>query len=286
MTTNPEILVAGATGTTGRATTTALAANGVRYRALSRRPGAIPEEAGTAVAADLDDAAAVRDALAGVRAAFLTTPSTERAEDQQKSFIDRAAEAGVDHVVLLSQYAARTDSPVRFLRYHAAVEDHLAASGIGATVLRPNLFMQGMLVMADLIRSRGIITAPIGSAEVSLIDARDIGAVAAAALTADAPLGIRTLTGPEPLTHARIADALATALGRDVAFADSDPATFAAALADALPRWQVDGLLEDYAHYAAGEAAAVTGDVPGILGRPARGIHTFARDYAAAFQGA
>ena len=43
------------------------------------------------------------------------------------------------------------------------------------------------------------------------------------------------------------------------------------------------GLLEDYAHYRRGEAAAVSPAVAEVTGRPPRDIQQFARDYAPAF---
>jgi hypothetical protein len=52
-----------------------------------------------------------------------------------------------------------------------------------------------------------------------------------------------------------------------------------------IPPWQVDGLIEDYAHYARGEAAAVVPTVREVTGFEARDVRTFARDYAAAFSG-
>jgi uncharacterized protein YbjT (DUF2867 family) len=284
--TAPELLITGVTGTTGGATAAALSARGVRYRAVTRRPELITDPAAEAVAAEFDDAETLRRALDGVRAAYLVSPSTEKAEAQQRRFIDVARAVGVEHIVLLSQFAARADSPVRFLRYHAAVEEHLSASGIGGTSLRPNLFMQGLLAMAVPIAVDGTLPAPIGDAAVSVIDARDIGEVAAEALTATEPLGTLTLTGPESLGHAAIAAALTRALGRPVRFIDVAPDAFAAALAGVVPAWQLDGLVEDYAHYAAGEARAVTTAVPDVLGRPARDIDAFARDYAAAFHAA
>ena len=58
------------------------------------------------------------------------------------------ARAGVRHIVKLSQFAAGPDSPVRLLRYHAAVERAIQQSGMAWTFLRPNLFMQGMLQSA------------------------------------------------------------------------------------------------------------------------------------------
>jgi len=57
----------------------------------------------------------------------------------------------------------------------------------------------------------------------------------------------------------------------------------ATALNGQLPAWQVDGLLEDYAHYARGEAAEVSPAVRDITGREPRDLVEFARDHAQQF---
>lgn len=67
--------------------------------------------------------------------------SLEHAEAQQITFIDAAQQGGVKHIVKLSQFAADASSPVRFLRYYAAVEAALRSSGMTYTFLRPNLFL-------------------------------------------------------------------------------------------------------------------------------------------------
>lgn len=280
MSDSPDILITGATGSTGRAVADALATQGVAFRAMSRRGS--PD--GFSVRADLDDADGVRTALDGVRAAYLVTPSTERAEAQQMRFIDLAVDAGVDRLVLLSQLGSATDSPVRFLRYHAVVEQHAFASGLGVTALRPNLFMQGLLAVAGIVRTAKALPAPIGDARVSLIDVRDIGDVAAHALASPDARGVLTLTGPESLTHAELAERLSSATGVEIRFEDIAQDRFGELLAGVLPPWQVDGLLEDYAHYARGEAAEISTTVPDLLGRPARDFASFARENAGAFR--
>jgi uncharacterized protein YbjT (DUF2867 family) len=93
------------------------------------------------------------------------------------------------------------------------------------------------------------------------------------------------VTGPASITHTQIAAALTAALGRDVTFLDVPPQAFADSLRGILPPWQVEGLLEDYAHYRRGEAAAVAPTVAEIIGRPPRDVWQFARDYAPAFTG-
>ena len=282
------ILVTGATGNTGRAIVDALADRGAPVRAMVRTEadrGRV--RAGVeVVVADFDEAAAIEAALDGAERAYLVTPSSERAEEQQKRFADLAAKAGTRHLVVLSQLGSEEHSPVRFLRYHAAFERHIRDLGIGYTFLRPNLYFQGLLMFTGSISAEGKFFAPIGDAAVSAVDVRDIAAVAAVALTEAGHEGATyTLTGPEAITHAQIAAALTAALGRTVRFIDVPPEAFADGIRGLLPPWQVDGLLEDYAHYRRGEAATVSPAIAEVTGAAPRGIEQFARDYAAAFAG-
>jgi len=236
--------------------------------------------------ADFDDAGSVAAALDGTEKAYLVTPSSEQAEEQQRRFADLAVKAGVQHLVVLSQLAADEQSPVRFLRYHAAVERHIRDLGIGWTFLRPNLFFQGLLAFAGMIAAQGTFFAPIGDAQVSAVDVRDIAAVAAVALTEAGHEGATyTLTGPASLTHSEMAAALTAGLGRPGTFTDVAPGASADSLQPILPPWQIQGLLEDYAHYRRGEAAAVSPAVAEVTGRPATDVTQFARDYATAFTG-
>lgn len=284
---NP-ILVTGATGNTGRAVVDALVRSGAPVRAMVRAQAdrdKLPAGVGLAVA-DFDDPASLGAALDGVERAYLVTPSSERAEEQQRRFADLAVKAGVRHLVVLSQLASDPHSPVRFLRYHAAVEQHVRDLGIDYTFLRPNLFFQGLLAFAGPISAESRFYAPIGDATVSAVDVRDIAAVAATALTEPGHEGATyTLTGPAAITHAQIAAALTAAVGRDITFIDVPPQAFAASLAGILPPWQAEGLLEDYEHYRRGEAASVSPAVAEITGKPPIDIQQFARDYAAAFAG-
>ena len=127
------------------------------------------------------------------------------------------------HIVKLSQLAADPGSPVRFLRYHAAVEQAIRASGLAYTFLRPNLFMQGLLGFRASIVAEGRFFAAAGDAKISAVDVRDIAAVAAAALTEGHEGRTYDITGPEALTHAEMAERLSAALGRRVEFVDVPP---------------------------------------------------------------
>lgn len=276
------LLITGATGTVGSVLVPALQATGTTVHAMSRKHRDIP--GATTVLADLRDPASLEAALTGVTGVFLNSPSTPDAADLQSRFADIAQAAGVQRVVLLSQYAADVDSPVRFLRWHAEVERHVRELDLEVTVLRPNLYLQSLLAFAANAARTGVLAAPIEEAAVSAIDTRDIADVAAAVLTESGHAGATyTLTGPRAVTHAEITAALSNASGRDITFAPVPTNQFAAALEGLMPPWQLDGLLEDYAHYDRGEAAEVHTSVADLLGRPARSIKDFARDHAEAF---
>jgi len=283
------ILITGASGNVGAELAKVLTARGVPFRAMVRSPESARKIAALAdaevVAGDFDDPATVARAVTGVDRAFLLTPSSEQAEAQQTDFVSMARGEGVGQIVKLSQLAADAGSPVRFLRYHAAVEQAIRASGMAYTFLRPNLFMQGLLGFRASIVADGRFFAAAGDARISAVDVRDIAAVAAAALTEDGHEG-RTydVTGPESLTHAEMAERLSDALGRRVEFVNVSPEAMREALIGfGFPTWQADGLIEDYAHYRRGEAAAVASGVQDATGKAPRTFAEFARDYAPAF---
>ena len=282
------ILVTGATGNNGVEIVKGLTARGETVRAMVRKE---PEQGDILHAyveyavADFDDSGSLRRALTEVDRAFLVTPSSEKVEEQQLRFVDLAREAGVKHIVYLSQLHATQDSPVRFLRYHAAVEAALAQSGMAFTNLRPNLYMQGLLLFKQLIASQGKISAPIGQSRVSVVDVRDIAAVAVAALTEPGHEGKSyDITGPEALTHAQMAEKLSQILGKPIAFENiSGTAMREALLSFHMPEWQADGLVEDYEHYSRGEATTLSTAVQDVTGVKPKNFDTFALDFKQAF---
>jgi uncharacterized protein YbjT (DUF2867 family) len=283
------ILVSGSTGNVGSEVVRALSTRGVDFRAMVRNGDEAGKLAHTPhaepVIADFDDADSLAQALRGVERAFLLTPSSAEAEDRQRCFVETAARNGVRHIVKQSQLHANPDSPVRFLRYHAAVEGAIRESGMDWTFLRPNLFMQGLLMFRQSIATDGCFAIAAGNAKVSAVDVRDIAAAAAAALTEPNHAGkTYDLTGPEALTHGQMAAELSRALGRDIEYVDLDEDTTRGMLrAHGMPPWMAEGLIEDYAHYRRGEAEGVADGVEAATGSQPRTFSMFAHDYAEAF---
>lgn len=287
---SPRILVTGATGTIGKELSIFLSAKGVPFRAMVRSVDdarKISELAGAELfEGDFNDEKSIKKALAGIEKAFLLTNSSELAEKQQTTFVEVAGKVGLPYIVKLSQWAASLDSPVRFLRYHAVVENLIRKSDIRHTFLRPNLFMQGLLGFRESISKQGKFFGAIGDAKVSMVDVRDIAAAAGHALTETGHEGkTYNLTGPEALSHYEIAEKLSEVLERPVQFVDLSSKELRAMLAGiGFPAWQADGLVEDYEHYKRGEAAEVTSGVLDATGHTPLDLGHFVRDHIDAFR--
>lgn len=284
-----KILITGATGNIGSELIRILSGAGVHFNAMVRSGSdnkALSDLPGCSVIeGNFNEPESIALALTGVDKAFLLTNSSELAEQQQLNFVTAAKRAGVKHIIKLSQWAADMNSPVRFLRYHAVVEKAIKESGMTYTMLRPNLFMQGLLGFRDTIIKQGQFFGAVGNARISVVDIRDIARVAAAAITsAGHGNKIYNLTGLEALTHAEMADKLSTATGRKIDFVDIPPKVLREILLSVgFPEWQADGLVEDYAHYKLGEAAEVHDDVFKATGGKPISFSSFAADYSQLF---
>lgn len=286
---SPKILITGATGTIGTELTKYLSTKGISFRAMVRSLENAKDLTAfrgvELVEGDFNDPKSIERSLTGIEKAFLLTNSSEQAEQQQSTFVKIAKQAGVKHIVKLSQWAADVNSPVRFLRYHAVVESLIKESGMTYTFLRPNLFMQGLLGFRETIIKQNQFFGAIGDARISMIDIRDIAAVAGEVLTGSGHEGkIYNLTGPESLTHAEMAEKLSAAVDHNIQFIDISPETLQNILLSVgFPVWQAEGLVEDYAHYKLGEASEVKSGVKDAIGMEPRSFDVFAKDYAFLF---
>jgi uncharacterized protein YbjT (DUF2867 family) len=283
------ILITGATGNVGTELVKKLSARGQKFRAFvhSRaRARAIALPGVEIFEGDFNKQESVEKALAGIDRLFLLIPSSAEVEIQQRNLVDAAKRSDVKRIVKLSQLGADERSSARFQRYHGAVENYIWQSGIPYTFLRPNLFMQGLLNFRSTIGSQGALFAPAGNAAISVVDVRDIAAIAAHVLTESGHEGkTYDITGPEAITHGEMAEQLSQALGKRIIYADISPVAMRESLLTyGMPQWQVEGLLEDYELYRRGEAAQVTSTVREVTGNEPKSFVQFARDYAGYFQ--
>ena len=281
------ILVTGATGKVGREVVRQLASAGVPARALVRDPiGAstirIP---GIEIAVgDLARPETLPPIFAGVERVFLLTPAAPDQVELQSNALEASRRAGARRIVKVS-VAGGPDAGTQIGRWHWATEKQIEASGLGFTFLRPTIYMQQMLSYARSIAETGTFSAPMGAGEVAIVDARDVAAVAVAALTEDGhDRRIYDVTGPESLSWDAMADAISEAIGKRVAYAHVPPEyTRKQMIANGIPRWLVDDMLVLFASFREGYGAGLTTTVADVTKQKPRTFHQFAREFARVF---
>jgi uncharacterized protein YbjT (DUF2867 family) len=280
------ILVTGATGNVGSAVVAELLANGRRPRVFVRDRNAVPASwTGVDVAVgDFDDAGSMSRALAGVRRVFVLAADGPDKVRHESAVVDAAVASGVEHVVKLSARHAAVGSPLPCFDWHGQVEEHLAASGIGYTNLRPAFFMENMLMIAPAVAATGQVVGPAARARTAMIAIRDVAASAAAALTHEGPLEPSyELTGPAAIDFDELAAALSRVTGRQVSYVELTPEEAQPRFDAQQPEWLAAQLSGVFGLIRAGAFADVTDGVSRLTGRPARTFEDFATGYAQAF---
>jgi uncharacterized protein YbjT (DUF2867 family) len=172
-----------------------------------------------------------------------------------------------------------------------AVERMIEQMGLNATILRPAYFMNNDLTIKDVVTGYGVYPMPIGDKGLAMIDARDIGEIAAIELlrreqaTAPLPQDRINLVGSDTLTGADVAAIWSDVLGRAIAFPGNDTAGFEQNLRQFMPSWMAfdmrlmsERFLTEGMRPDAGDVARLTT----LLGRPLRSYRDFAAEISAA----
>ena len=275
------ILVTGATGTVGSEVVRQLAAAGEQPRAFVRDPTKARARLGERVelvVGDLDRPETLTAALAGVERVFLVTTQSTQQPDWERSVVHAAVRADIGHLVKLSAFRADEQSPLQVARQHGQAEQALEESGLAATILRPVFFMQNLFTM---IRAGAIATA-VGEGRVAMVDARDIAAVAVAALTSHEYAGkTYTLTGPESLSFDDAASTLSQQTGTKISHVRVSPDAVRTTLqAAGVAAWFADDMTKLHSMLADGYEDVVTDDARIMTGNPPRTLAQFGADFA------
>ncbi len=179
----------GATGAVGRHLVTELLALGQRVQAGVPDPAGADLPAGAVpVRLDFSDPATADPALAGVdRLYLLRPPSISDVRAALGPLIAAAARDGG-----LRQVAVLSVSGVNPLMPHWRMERRVRTGGLPFVVLRPSYFAQNLLTaFGEDISQRSELRLAAGAGRLSFVDARDVAAVAARALTDSRRLGRR-----------------------------------------------------------------------------------------------
>lgn len=276
------ILVTGATGNIGSALLRQLHTSGfTRLRGLTRDAARVSFPSGVeAVEGDLAQPDSLKPALDGVRSLFLL-----RGLGAEADVLMAARQAGVEHVVLVSSITVQTHPHLPATAENLAVEQLLRDSGMAWTILRPTQFASNALWWAQSIREHGTVRVPYADIGLPTIHPADIAAVARVALTEPGHQG-RTyaLTGPERITPRRQIEAIAAAVGREVAFVEISRQEAHLQMASFMGEQTADAVLDLMGGDINDELLKVRDTVPRITGSPARPFQQWASENGAAFR--
>ncbi len=167
---------------------------------------------------DLQDSAAVRSAIQGVRAVYHICPNMSPNEMViGKLVIDAARNANVEHFV----YHSVLHPQIEVMNHHwqkMRVEEMLFESGIPFTILQPAPYMQNLLAGWKNILEVGILCVPYSvHAKFSFLDLEDLAEAARIILTEPGHVNaVYELAGTNPTSHAEVAEIFGRALKRDV----------------------------------------------------------------------
>jgi NAD(P)H dehydrogenase (quinone) len=284
------ILVTGATGRTGQHIVDHLLAHGLDVRILVRETSIVPDrwslERSTG---DLSDATSVRRALSSVDAVFVLSPMDPLLDEREQFIFDAAADAGVRHVVKLSTTKPEPDSPIPWWRAHWRAEQALAAGTVPWTILRPNGISFFLLGHAQSVRETSVFRTAGGDGGMALIDADDIGAVAAAVFAnPDRYVGrVLDLTGPTALSYGEVANLLTKVTGRRVAHLDVAPEDAREAMrARGVEEWEAEGVVANWLMTRDGSGGfdRVTDEVEQITGNAPLDLEVFLAAHRDDFQ--
>src|SRR5256714_15117236 len=192
------ILVTGATGNVGRQVVEQLVKSGADVRALVRDPAKADFPAGVAaVKGDLLDVDSIRSAFSGVSTLFLLNAVVPEEFTQALTALNLAREAGIERIVYLSVIHSDLYVNVPHFAGKFGVERMIEQMGFKATILRPAYFMNNDHSVKDVVLGHGVYPMPIGDNGLAMIDARDLGEIAAIEL-------VRREQASEPLPLKRI----------------------------------------------------------------------------------
>ncbi|TDJ46969.1 MAG: SDR family oxidoreductase [Gammaproteobacteria bacterium] len=242
------ILLTGATGKTGGAAADALIEMGVPFRALVRdaeKAAALKEAGVDLIVGDAADPEAVRKAMEGVDRVALILPNSQEQEALEMQFVDIATAAGVKHLVKLSSLEALPEATSPIPALHWRVEEHIRASGLDWTMIRPNFFMDNLLGYGFSIKNEGSFALPMGDGVTVMMDCKDIGLAIATVLAGAGHAGRSyNLSGPELLSFHDVASQFGEVLGKPIEYLNVDPTAYREIIAPFLTSdWHADAVM-------------------------------------------
>ncbi|OHY56869.1 hypothetical protein BEH76_16245 [Shewanella algae] len=277
------ILILGASGQLGRLVSQALLAKvpAKQLKLASRHPEQLNEFADVEkVFADYSDPASLSKAMQGVKRLLLISgdaPNDQRLQ-QHMNVLSAAKAAAVEQLVYTSFQLATLDSAFDFARTHAATETAIVHSGVPYTLVRNGPYAELQLTGLEhtlatetmLNAGENGLFAPVWKADL----AEAIAGILSSLSPVSSHLGqTYTLTGPELLNQAQVAQYLSQVSGKNIRLQNISVAELEQIfLGIGLPGFMAKAFANNSKAIADGEYQQQSTDLERLLGRPGRSL--------------
>ncbi|MGI3004634.1 NAD(P)H-binding protein [Shewanella algae] len=277
------ILILGASGQLGRLVSQALLAKvpAKQLRLASRHPEQLNEFADVEkVFADYSDPASLSKAMQGVKRLLLISgdaPNDQRLQ-QHMNVLSAAKAAAVEQLVYTSFQLATLDSAFDFARTHAATETAIVHSGVPYTLVRNGPYAELQLTGLEhtlatetmLNAGENGLFAPVWKADL----AETIAGILSSVSPVSSHLGqTYTLTGPELLNQAQVAQYLSQVSGKNIRLQNISVAELEQIfLGIGLHGYMAKAFANNSKAIADGEYHQQSTDLERLLGRPGRSL--------------
>jgi NAD(P)H dehydrogenase (quinone) len=226
------IIVSGASGQLGSLVVRELLDRGVdpaKLILVSRTPDELEEFASLGASTrfgDFSQPESLSDAYAGGTRMLLISIGTVGPErpELHGNAIDAAVQAGVRHIVYTS-FVDAENNPSPIAADHRRTEEMLRASGVAWTMLRNQLYTNGLIGQAARMVATRTVDVPPNAPRTAYVTREDCAAAAATVLaTAGHENRVYEITGSELIGPREIANAASTVAGSPIEIVERVPA--------------------------------------------------------------
>ncbi|QGH35508.1 NAD(P)H-binding protein [Gracilibacillus salitolerans] len=227
-----NILVAGATGTAGRAYVEVFSESGYRVKATVR-PGKGKGRVFTntkgvePIEVDLRNKNAIEIAMrdTDILVVSILGRGENPAADEDtitRMLVDAAKRAKVEHIIYTSVYRANEKTNVPHFEVKGHLEKYIESSGIPYTILRPCTFMDALNAdwIKESVLQKGVLASPTDlETPINYLFSKDLAQFALLSLSNSELIGkVFNLGGPEPITYKEIIRVMSDLLGRKITY--------------------------------------------------------------------
>lgn len=232
-------LVVGATGMLGGAIVRGLVERGEPVRAMVRDAAgesALREAGAEPFRGDLKDPESLAAACRSVTTVITTANSVGRGGDDtvetvdlegNRQLVEAAAQSGVEHFIFVSAQGEDPDHPVPFLRAKGLTSQRLRQSGMGYTVLLPDIYMDvwiPLVVLGPVQTGRPVSIVMGGKRRHYCVAVRDVAGLAVGCVGNDAAVNRDLLIGgPEAVSWSDIISTFERVNGVEVEVQSHEP---------------------------------------------------------------